>query len=180
MFPTMATSQNPINGAKIGIRACLDFLQARNAILNKAGVATSRKLLWAGDLNVARDYRDGTHWTRTTDGVVDEWWTNEKKCFGRPGDPDRSPQHCGMPSFTPAERTRFNNIMKQGQLLDVWRELHPQGSTTHGHLSTWERPDYTWRGHSGKNSKKAKYEGTGQRLDYFLTSNIPMEQCTRM
>lgn len=155
-------------------KSMLDFLQARKAILEKAGV--SRKLLWAGDLNVARDYRDGTHWTVTKGGQVDEWWTNEKKCFSRPGDADnRSPQHCGMPSFTPAERTRFNNILKQGQLLDVWRELHPEGSTTHAHLSKWERPDYTWRGTLGKNGKKAKYEGTGQRLDYFLTNNIPME-----
>jgi len=153
--------------------AMLHFLQNRKVILEKAG-CSNRKLLWAGDMNVARKYRDGTHWSQGEGGEIEEWWTNERKCFLKPGDPSRAAEHCGMPSFTPAERTRFENILQQGNLTDVWRELHPQGSTTHSHLSQWERPDYTWRGHAGK-TKKAKYEGTGQRLDYYLTANVAME-----
>jgi exonuclease III len=152
--------------------AMLQFVTNRLLILQKAK-ATYRQLLWAGDMNVAHDYRDGTHWSNTN-GMIQEWWTDERKCFSRPGDPNRAACHRGMPSFTPAERTRFEAILKQGQLTDIWRELHPDGSTTHLHLSTWERPDWTWRGHPGKN-KKGKYEGTGQRLDYFLTSNIAMD-----
>lgn len=150
----------------------LQFLVKRQTILQKAS-SQNRRLLWAGDMNVARDYRDGTHWKEERK-VIEEWWTNEKKCFIKPGDPSRASQHRGMPSFTPAERTRFEALLNQGQLTDVWRELHPNGCTTHAHLPKWERPDYTWRGHPGKN-KKAKYEGTGQRLDYFLTSNIDMK-----
>ena len=151
----------------------LQFLKNRQTLLEKANRG-QRQLLWAGDMNVARDYRDGTHWSESN-GMIQEWWTNESKCFVRPSSENREACHRGMPSFTPAERTRFEAMLKQGQLMDVWRELHPHGSTSHEHLSKWERPDWTWRGHPGKN-KKAKYEGTGQRLDYFLTANIPMNQ----
>lgn len=153
----------------------LQFLQHRQAILTRA--QSTQKLLWAGDFNVAREYQDGTHWQQedSTSGVIEEWWTNETKCFVRPGNPNRPPQYRGMPSFTPAERTRFHNIIQQGQLLDVWRELHPHGSTSHSSLSKWELPDYTWRGCQGKDpSKRAKYEGKGQRLDYFLSNGVSM------
>jgi exonuclease III len=208
----------------------LDMLLARRAILqyvrnnhnknnnnnnqNSSHAAASgtveedRLLIWCGDMNCTRDYRDGTHWWRetkttttpvsttttprtpittstvrlphgnggtTTPGsssVVHEWWTDESKCFvTKPAHPDhRSPEDRGMPSFTPAERQRFANLLRSANLVDVWREFHPSGSNTHNHLSQWDRPDWTWRGHLGKEKAKSKYEGRGQRLDYFLLS----------
>ena len=165
-----------------------------------ATVDDDRLLVWCGDMNCARDYRDGTHWWRetttnqpistqtttitptmrlpdwecdtATSGVVHEWWTDESKCFvTKPEHPDqRAPEDRGMPSFTPAERQRFANLLQCANLVDVWRELHPNGSNTHSNLSQWDRPNWTWRGHLGKEKAKSKYEGRGQRLDYFLLS----------
>lgn len=159
-----------------------DFLLNRSKILTKAGI-TRRPLLWCGDMNVARDYRDGTHWIKTEDGTVQEWWTDEQKCFASASqrDPSRHSQDQGMPSFTQAERSRFEDILAQANLTDVWRKLHPNGADETDEtkiLAKWDKPNYTWRGHLGKNGTIAKYQGKGQRLDYFLTSNVDnVETC---
>lgn len=153
-----------------------DFICARRSILDEAGDA-SRPLLWCGDLNVARDYRDGTHWERNNHGVIQEWWLNESKCMVSSAvkEPHRDADNIGMPSFTPGERERFEITLKMANLVDVWRSLHPNGLPVehpHACLPQWEKPEWTWRGHIGKSVGSAKYQGKGQRLDYFLLSPV--------
>jgi exonuclease III len=149
----------------------LDFFQARDKILQHAR-DTDRLLLWCGDMNVAHDHRDGTHWERRPSEELYEWWTDESKCLAssaKKTDPNRSPDDRGMPSFTPVERRRFANLLQTANLVDVWRDLHPDGSSR-SDLKQWDRPEWTWRGHLGKGGVRSKYEGKGQRLDYFLLS----------
>ena len=193
----------------------LQFLQARSAIIkhasSKAAAAVQdtksqkeknphRTLLWCGDMNCARDYRDGTHWedrsTLDSSSVPYEWWTDETQCFVQPSSsipttPRNQPcstDNRGMPSFTPGERRRFESLLEAGNLVDVWRDLHPNGSDCRSckHCSSsfqdkvaswsqWDFPNWTWRGHLGKNKVRSKYEGKGQRLDYFLKSPYDRE-----
>jgi exonuclease III len=204
----------------------LQFWKDRKQVLDSCGiekasssgstadVSKDRKLLWCGDLNVARDYRDGTHWERrpargpsTTAPEIYEWWTDESRCLAQDSlqkNPTRNkkPENVGMPSFTPAERSRFNEMIREANLCDVWRELHPNGATTlrkidrkddSGSTTTttttttttsnpWDLPNYTWRGAAAIKSggRPAKYEGRGQRLDYFLISpynRFSVENC---
>lgn len=147
------------------------FLRQRKRLL---GNESCRPLLWCGDLNVAHCYSDGTHWsprnatatTTANDGTTStnsiyEWWTDEKKCLVLHSKPTttakKDPQYVGMPSFTPAERTRFSKLLEVGNLVDVWRQLHPTPSRN------WDAdPHWTWKG-IGK-----LYGNRGQRLDYFL------------
>jgi len=156
-----------------------NFLQSRLKILRVCGKET-RALLWCGDLNCARDYRDGTHWERRleSNNVSDknsacyEWWTDESKCFMSTPEKDRRPENRGMPSFTPAERARLSQMMQTGNLIDVWREFYPNGNNNEDNgpfKSVWDRPNWTWRAHLSKNGN-SRYEGRGQRLDYFLLS----------
>lgn len=164
-----------------------EFLQHRQLVLNKANQA-DRPLLWCGDMNVAKDYRDGTHWeertTQNSDGetvsTIYEWWRDETQCFSKGQakdlDPNRSPDDCGIASFTTNERRRFAEILQQGDLSDVWRELHADENEETvddaKYKTKWDRPCYTWRGHLGKagNPYASKYQGKGQRIDYFLLS----------
>lgn len=167
-----------------------DFLEQRRLILVKAD-QKERPLLWCGDMNVARDYRDGTHWEerctgKSTDGdsttTIYEWWRDETQCFAKGQakdlDPNRSPDDCGIASFTTNERRRFAEILQQGDLSDVWRELQPDngsGSQVQENVkykTKWDRACWTWRGHLGKasNPYASKYQGKGQRIDYFLLS----------
>ena len=146
-----------------------------------------RPILWCGDLNVARDYRDGTHWTQKDDGTIEEWWTDESKCLvasdKKSSAVNKSWDDTGIPSFTPAERRRFEDLIRTADLIDIWRDLHPNGvdhkpgqpdpgvARMSSFSTEWEKPNYTWRGHLSKNrSYQAKYQGKGQRLDYFLLS----------
>jgi len=179
------------------------FLRDRKRIYQTAN-ETIPTLLWCGDLNVARDYRDGTHWRRVDDNnsnnnatssddsnsssIIYEWWTDESQCMvqqrrnNNHNVPNaKHPDHVGMPGFTPAERRRFETILDEADLVDVWRALHPDGDDNNNNNnnkllgSQWDAPNWTWRGALSKNNngttqKKAKYEGRGQRLDYFLLS----------
>jgi exonuclease III len=156
------------------------FLKERKQVLKSCHHGTtSRKLLWLGDMNVAREYIDGTHWQRQRDGSIYEWWLDETKCFAQ-GDhkkknltSDKGPENVGIPGFTIAERTRFAKLLREGDFGDVWRELHPHGvkEATSQERSKWDRANYTWRGHLSRNGGGlAKYQGKGQRLDYFLLS----------
>lgn len=190
----------PNNGTKeesFQRRQCWDqemkeFLQARARIMDHVKNGHHhRTLLWCGDMNCARDYRDGTHWvepeTKDKDGSINahhyfEWWTDESQCFVQKPNPqlERAADDRGMPSFTPGERRRFETLLQTGNLVDVWRDLHPNGSTNRNNdLAKWDRPDWTWRGHLGKNGNKSKYEGRGQRLDYFLLSPYSREAIER-
>ena len=129
------------------------------------------------------------------DGTIAEWWTDESKCLVA-GDKKSSTKgfdNIGIPSFTPAERKRFQTILQSGDLADVWRTMHPEGasplfvgvatgldgrkisrSAESGWIdsSVWDRANYTWRGHLAEGGAlyRAKYQGKGQRLDYFLLS----------
>ena len=154
----------------------LQFFLQRQAIL-KLAKDVDRPLLWCGDMNVAKEYLDGTHWIKRPDGTIYEWWTDESKSLaGSKVIPNnkKHPDNVGIPSFTPAERRRFQEILTKAQLIDVWRELHPQGTVDdkRRYATEWDKPNYTWRGHLGNNGGgfAAKYQGKGQRLDYFLLS----------
>jgi exonuclease III len=155
------------------------FLKERKQILKSCHNGTiSRKLLWLGDMNVAREYRDGTHWERQRDDSIYEWWLDETKCFVK-GEKkklasNKKAENIGIPGFTAAERKRFANLLREGDFCDIWRELHPNGvkEAPTQERSIWDRANYTWRGHLSRNGEgfAAKYQGKGQRLDYFLLS----------
>jgi exonuclease III len=115
-------------------------------------------------------------------GDVYEWFRDESKCLGKSeGAPLKLPENVGIPGFTPSERKRFAAFLEEGNFCDVWRKLHPQGvlvsdkkddSDNKNSSSPWERPNYTWRGALAKNfGGYAKYQGKGQRIDYFLLSS---------
>lgn len=153
----------------------LKFLLQRQQILQH--VNKSRRLLWTGDLNCAMDHRDGTHWETSDNGSIVEWWTQEKKCFSKSQKvcENRTSEEIGMPSFTPGERSRFTQLVAQGNLVDVWRNLHPNGSSKErSGLSQWEHSDMTWRGSLSANGW-SRYEGKGQRIDYFLLSKSDVD-----
>jgi len=152
-----------------------DFLKSRRRIYQTAGVLEPM-LLFCGDMNVARDYRDGSHWERRPDGSIYEFWTDETKCFVRPPKiTDKHLDHVGIAGFTAAERRRFTQMLDVCGLCDVWRELHPEGVTADHHQSLWDGRNFTWRGHLSKDpARKSRYEGKGQRLDYFCISPLPM------
>jgi exonuclease III len=179
----------------------LQFFRDRRTILSKQTSGNRRKLLWCGDMNVALNYQDGSHWEErvikeeerggdrssggcsetTTKSAIYEWWTDESKCFVQSDNKsplrNKRPEDIGMPSFTPAERKRFSSILQEADLCDVWRHLHPNGisvdcdnpTQTRNCNSRWDLPNYTWRGHLARREGNiAKYQGKGQRLDYFL------------
>jgi exonuclease III len=156
----------------------MQFLQERKQILKALCHSEQRKLLWLGDMNVAREYRDGTHWQRRSNNdAIYEWWRDESKCFVPGGNKDptchKKPENVGIPGFTTAERNRFSDLLREGDFCDVWRELHPHGVQARpNEKSVWDRANYTWRGHLSREGGgfAAKYQGKGQRLDYFLLS----------
>ena len=141
-------------------------------------------------MNVAAGYRDGSHWKKTENGCqsdndVYEWFRDESKCLSKFGSDKnkieattKRPENVGIPGFTPAERERFQSFLSDGKFCDVWRNLHPEGVLASGkedgrddEKSLWELPNYTWRGTVAKNfGGYAKYQGKGQRIDYFLLS----------
>jgi exonuclease III len=157
-----------------------------------------RKLLWIGDMNVANEYQDGTHWehrqkntgsnnnnknyedndNKSTTSNIYEWWTDEKKCLGKSSTIKKNKQDIGMPGFTQGERDRFREFLNVGDFCDIWRELHPMGiaaaadsSSSSSSNEKWGLSNYTWRGQQSKNpGGYAKYQGRGQRIDYFLLS----------
>ena len=124
-------------------------------------------------MNVAATYKDGSHWEQRESEIY-EWFRDEAKCLNKSekGSPKR-PENIGIPGFTPAERERFATFLEEGNFCDIWRQLHPDGAPHPFNeiASQWERPNYTWRGTVAKNFDGfAKYQGKGQRIDYFLLS----------
>jgi exonuclease III len=166
------------------------LLVGREAILSKAS-ACNRPILWVGDLNVARTYLDGTHHFIDSNGTCKEYWTNETQCLGKSGSAmKKDASNRGMPGFTPNERQRFEECLARANLVDVWRRLYPKGITQetlpflpHGRggcneANPWDKAEYSWRGAIAKitNTGKARYQGKGQRIDYFLLSNHAMDR----
>jgi exonuclease III len=170
------------------------LLVGREAILKKASAA-HRPILWVGDLNVARTYLDGTDYSvNSSDGSVKEYWTNEAQCLGKSAAGSaamRDASDIGMPGFTRNERQRFEECLSRVNLVDVWRKLHPTGVTLETlpflpngcggckEENAWNKAEYTWRGAVAKTTStfdKARYQGKGQRIDYFLLSNHAVDR----
>jgi len=175
--PNNGTTEKSFERRREWDEMMLKFLKERQQVLVKCRQG-ERPMLWCGDFNVARDHRDGTHWEQQEDGTIYEFWTDPKKCSvgNQTSNSTLDPANVGIPSFTPAERKRFAEIMKEGGLIDVWRELHPTG-VMDLNLKPWDRPDYTWRGHLAQGSTyTAKFQGKAQRLDYFLLTPPQMLQ----
>jgi exonuclease III len=169
--PNNGTKEESFQRRQEWDESMLKFLKDRRTILDHAN-SPDRPLLWCGDFNCARDYRDGTHWKKQETGSIYEFWTDTGKCqVGKKGETPPDPGNVGIPSFTPNERRRFAQLLKEGDFADVWREMHPEG-TTDTSIKPWDRPDYTWRGHLARDGASfiAKFQGKGQRLDYFLLS----------
>ena len=102
----------------------------------------SLPLVWAGDLNVAVESGDvgpSPDWFHPQPGQDRPWL----------GDLD------GHPGCTTLERKRFADIVRAGNLVDVYRMLRP--------VPDWS-VDSTWRGAPGC----GRYSGKGMRLDYVL------------
>jgi exonuclease III len=170
------------------------LLVGREAILKKA-LAAHRPILWVGDLNVARTYLDGTDYSvNSSDGTVKEYWTNEAQCLGKSAAGSaiqKDASDIGMPGFTRNERHRFEECLGRANLTDVWRKLHPDGVTLETlpflpngcggckEENPWNKAEYTWRGSVAKTTspfEKAKYQGKGQRIDYFLLSSHAVDR----
>lgn len=101
---------------------------------------TERPIMWVGDLNVAQTSHDLT----------------DEAFFIREN----------QPGYQEKERTRFSQLIKNTDLIDVWRFFHPIGKTT----PLRETNSFTWRGAMRAKDKRfpAKFEGKAMRLDYFL------------
>lgn len=177
--PNNGTKEESFRKREQWDRQMLQFIANRMTILRYVKSERLRPIIWCGDMNVAKEYLDGSHWKIKKTGDIYEWWTDETKCFANDsGDRtvSKHPDNIGIPSFTPAERRRFLEILREGDFLDVWRTLHPLGiSSQESKLKygrgAWEGPNYTWRGHLSRSTNyPAKYQGKGQRLDYFLLS----------
>ncbi|CAB9515135.1 Endonuclease/Exonuclease/phosphatase family [Seminavis robusta] len=195
--PNNGTKQESFQRRRDWDRDMKELLKYRLKILKKVASSTAdksageRPLIWCGDMNVAKEYRDGTHWEQREPGKgndsegkgIYEWWRDEKKCLsnglGKKVDPSRHPDDKGIPSFTTNERKRFIDILETADLDDVWRTLHPNGIEADSEepkkrtfKTEWDKPNWTWRGHLSNNGNtfSSKYEGKGQRLDYFLLS----------
>jgi exonuclease III len=178
--PNNGTKEESFSKQRQWDQRMLQFLKDRIKLLDLCAKA-QRPMLWCWDMNVAKDYMDGTHWVKNdsnNNGSIYEWWTDEEFCFvgGKKGtQPPKDPDDTGIPSFTPAEHRRFKKLLKKGEFFDVWRARYPTG-VTDSKLEAWDRPNYTWRGHLAEPGQQytAKFQGKGQRLDCFLLS--PSEQ----
>ena len=103
-----------------------------------------------------------------------EWDRDSNRHASRQSYLNATPQaERGIPGFCDSERARFGELLRKGQLLDVWRQLHPVPAV----LPDAADPFVTWRGSRAVHqSAKARYEGMGQRLDYFLTGRTFFEE----
>lgn len=66
-----------------------------------------------------------------------------------------APENIGQPGCTDAERRRFRSILKAGDLIDSYRDLHgPE-----------DRSNFSWRG-----QVEGKHGGKGMRIDHCIVS----------
>lgn len=112
------------NGREVGSEWFAEKLAFLEAIAARAAAEGEAPFVVAGDFNVTREDRD----------VYD------------PG------AFAGATHVTPEERTRLERIMREGGLIDAYREVHP------------EEQQFTWwdyrQGHF--------HRGLGLRIDYLL------------
>eukprot|EP00411_Alexandrium_monilatum_P033870 CAMPEP_0175341468 /NCGR_PEP_ID=MMETSP0095-20121207/6354_1 /TAXON_ID=311494 /ORGANISM="Alexandrium monilatum, Strain CCMP3105" /LENGTH=403 /DNA_ID=CAMNT_0016638879 /DNA_START=17 /DNA_END=1225 /DNA_ORIENTATION=+ len=142
------------------------FLSARSK-------AQPRHLIWCGDLNVAHRPEDSTD----EEAFRGEWDRDGKRFATKEAYLEAIPEDDrGIPGFSNNERSRFDRLLAAGSLVDAWRHLHPANGP---------KPDagdaaFTWRGTPAVQSRfRARYEGMGQRLDYFLVSEALVSQVVR-
>jgi exonuclease III len=122
-----------------------------------------RPLVWAGDLNVAHTAADST----------DEAFFRNERVPGQAKLAEQPKADSGIAGFSDNERARFSQSLEEGSLVDVWRELHPPSN-----VLDREGPWFSWRGGMAKaaHKGKARYEGKGQRIDYFCAPRLFLEQ----
>ena len=92
-----------------------------------------KDIVIVGDLNVARTEKDLKH-------------------------PSSNKKNAG---FTIEERNSFENILKERNLKDVWRENNPK------------KEQYTF----WSNFNNARQKNAGWRIDYVLTDNVKIKNC---
>lgn len=137
------------------------------------------------DDDVDKEEKSGVVGDGDGDDSVYEWFRDTKVCFSRSSNNAKNPpklkENRGMPGFTPGERLRFSELLKEGDFCDLWREQHPKGVESvcdnddedeeKADSNHWEHANYTWRGALSKTPGGfSKYQGRGQRIDYFLLS----------
>lgn len=109
---------------------------------------TMKPLVWLGDMNVAATYDDV--------GPSPDWFRNKN------GQDAIHVNDRGQPGFTINEQNRFKNLLEIGNLVDVYRLIHP--------TPNWSI-DATWRGAPGVDiPNTGRYYGKGMRIDYILVS----------
>ncbi|RAL47542.1 hypothetical protein DM860_011280 [Cuscuta australis] len=105
--------------------------------------ASSKPLIWCGDLNVSHEEIDVSHPDFFAAAKQNGYVPPNKEDFGQPG-------------FTLAERRRFGTILKEGKLVDAYRILHKDKDVESG---------FSWSG-----NPIGKYRGKRMRIDYFIVS----------
>lgn len=142
------------------------FLVARAA-------RTQRPLIVCGDLNVTATPLDSTDEAFFRAAEPEQPDGSARASWAKVAAADR-----GIPGFSDNERTRFGNMLRRAELVDVWRRHHPSTEAAPPAVSDEqrERASYTWRGALRRdgNPYPARYEGKAQRLDYFL---MPRHLC---
>jgi len=120
-----------------------------------------KHVVYLGDLNCApcKD-RDVSH---------PEWFAKQNS---KPGIDlnDR-----GQPGVTKNERIRFEHMVQEGNLVDIYREFENQGKFEERFQKYDQNitaPRFTWRGHPGKagNPMAGKFFMKGMRIDHVLVS----------
>ncbi|XP_051147540.1 DNA-(apurinic or apyrimidinic site) endonuclease [Andrographis paniculata] len=104
---------------------------------------SDKPLIWCGDLNVSHQDIDVSH---------PEFFSAAKLNGYVP--PNK--EDCGQPGFTISERKRFGSILKEGKLVDAYRNLHEDKDMESG---------FSWSG-----NPIGKYRGKRMRIDYFIVS----------
>ena len=115
-----------------------------------------RELVVIGDLNVAHQDADVSH---------PDWFLAQTEKFrkGAAGTGETiADNDKGQPGFTRNERLRFSQVLGEGQLVDTWRQLHPEGVGGDMNDANW-----SWR---GSEHQTDKYHARGMRIDYCLVS----------
>jgi exodeoxyribonuclease III len=114
------------NGRAVGTDTFRDKLRFYEAMAARAADLRGTPLVIAGDLNVMREDRD----------------IYDPEAF------------IGSTHVTPDERSRFERVLSEGELVDAYRHAHP------------DEVGYTWWDYRAGNFHK----GLGLRIDYLLMS----------
>lgn len=116
--------------------------------ITTTATTTMKPLVWLGEMNVAATYDDV--------GPSPDWFRNKN------GQDAININDRGQPGFTINEQNRFKNLLEIGNLVDVYRLIHP--------TPNWSI-DATWRGAPGVDiPNTGRYYDKGMRIDYILVS----------